>query len=53
MKIKMDIYLNGLKKIKRTIQVNDNISLKTFSEYVIISMNGNCKHLYQLIVNEE
>ena len=23
-----------------------------FCEYVIISMNGNCKHLYQLIIND-
>lgn len=54
MKIKMEMYLKGLRKeIKRTIQVNDNISLQTFCEYSIVSMNGNCKHLYQLILNEE
>lgn len=50
----MDVYLNDLKKeINREIQVNDNISLQKFCEYVIISMNGNCKHLYQLIKNDE
>lgn len=54
MKIKMEMYLKGLKKeIKRTIQVNDNIKLQTFCEYAIVSMNGNCKHLYQLVLNEE
>ena len=52
MKLKMDLYLNGLSKIKRTIQVNDNLSLQKFCEYVIFSMNGNCKHLYQLTINE-
>ena len=50
----MNAYLNGLKsKINKTIQVNDNISLQTFCQYIIIAMNGNCKHLYQLILNEE
>lgn len=54
MKIKMQVYLEGFKsKIKRTILVNDNISLKVFCQYIIVSMNGNCKHLYQLILNEE
>ena len=52
MKLKMELYLNGLKKIKRTIQLNDTLSLQMFCEYVVISMNGNCKHLYQLIIND-
>lgn len=53
MKLKMDLYLNGIRKIKRTIQVNDNISLQDFCKYVIFSMNGNCNHLYQLTINDE
>lgn len=54
MKIRMSIYLNGLRKqMNREVIVNDNLSLQRFSEYVIVSMNGNCKHLFQLIKNEE
>lgn len=54
MKIKMEIYLKELKKeINRKIDVNDNMTLQNFCEYVIVSMNGNCKHLYQLILNDE
>ena len=30
-----------------------NSGMKLFCEYIIISMNGDCKHLYQLVVNEE
>ena len=41
------------KEVKRTVQVNDDISLEKFCQYVIVCMNGNCKHLYQLTVNEE
>ncbi len=29
------------------------MSLKSFCEHVIVSLNGNCKHLYQLLLNEE
>lgn len=54
MKIKADIYLNGMKRqINRKIQVNDSISMQKFCESIIVAMNGNCKHLYQLVVNEE
>ena len=54
MKIKMEVYLKGLKKeINRVINVNDNMTLQNFCEYTIVSMNGNCKHLYQLIINGE
>lgn len=54
MKLKIKLYLNGLKKAgTREIEVNDNLTLKKFCEYVILSMNGNCKHLYQLVINEE
>lgn len=54
MRIKMEIYLKGLKKeINRQINVNDNMKLQSFCEYVVVSMNGNCKHLYQLTINDE
>lgn len=54
MKLKLEIYLKRYKnKIKRIIHVNDNIKLKDFCEYSIVSMNGTGKHLYQLILNEE
>lgn len=54
MKLKMEVYLKGLKsKVNRQILVNDDLSLQDFCEYVILSMNGNCKHLYQLVKNEE
>ncbi len=54
MKLKMEVYLKGMnKKIKRIIQVNDDMTLQLFCEYTILSMNGNCKHLYQLVLNEE
>ena len=54
MKIEMEIYLDGFKKqINRKVEVNDNMSLKSFCEHVIISLNGNCKHLYQLLLNQE
>lgn len=54
MKLKMNIYIKGLKKAgERTIEVNDNISIKKFCEYIILSLNGNCKHLYQLLLNYE
>ena len=50
----MDIYLKGLgREIKRTVQVNDNLSLELFCQYVIICMNGDCKHLFQLIIDDE
>ena len=54
MKIKIDLYVNGLKKeIKRKVNVNDNITMRSFCEHVIVSINGNCKHLYQLVKNYE
>ena len=54
MKLKMNLYLNGLKRVgERQIEVNDKLTLKKFCEYVIMSMNGNCKHLYQLVINED
>ena len=54
MKLKLDVYLKGLKKeANRQIFVNDSLTLQEFCEYVILAMNGDCKHLYQLIVNEE
>lgn len=54
MKIKADVYLNGLKReINRKVQFNDNISMQKFCEYVIVAMNGNGKHLFQLVLNEE
>ncbi len=54
MKIKANISLKGMKKqINRIIQCNDKLTIKLFCEYIIISMNGDCKHLYQLIYNDE
>ena len=54
MKIKMDLYVNGLKKeINRKVNVNDSITMQSFYEHVIASINGNCKHLYQLVLNYE
>ena len=54
MGISFSVYLDGFKKdITREINVNDNLNLQTFCEYMILSMNGECKHLYQLIVNDE
>ncbi len=54
MKLKLDVYLKGLKKeVNRQILVNDRLTLQEFCEYVILAMNGNCKHLYQLVVNDE
>lgn len=54
MKIKMELYLKGLKqKLNRVININDTLTLQEFCERSIISMNGNCKHLYQLVLNEE
>ncbi len=54
MKIKANVNLRGMKKqINRTIQFSDKLTMKLFCEYIILSMNGNCKHLYQLIYNDE
>lgn len=53
-KIKFDLYVNGLKKeINRKINVNDNMTMQSFCEHVIVSINGTCKHLYQLTINYE
>lgn len=47
MKIRAKVSLNGLKnKVNRIIELNDEMTMKLFCEYIIISMNGNCKHLY-------
>ena len=52
MGISFSAYLDGFEKdITREINVNDNLNLQTFCEYMILSMNGECKHLYQLIIN--
>lgn len=54
MKIKANVSLKGMKKeINRIIQFSDQLTMKLFCEYIIVSMNGNCKHLYQLIYNDE
>ncbi len=54
MKIIADLNLEGMKKqINRKIQFSDKLTMQLFCEYVILSMNGNCKHLYQLIYNDE
>lgn len=54
MKIKMFVYLKGFKnKINREIIVSEDMNLMRFCESVILAMNGNLEHLYQLIVNEE
>lgn len=54
MTIELKIYIDGLKKyVKRKVKVKDSLCLQTFCEYVIISLNGDCKHLYQLTKNEE
>lgn len=54
MRIKAEIFLKGLKKsINRIALINSNMTLEDFCRYVIVSMNGNCKHLFQLILNEE
>ena len=46
---KMKVYLTEKEEIERTILVNDSLPLWQFSEEIIYSLNGNCKHLYQLI----
>ena len=54
MNIKAEITLKGMEKqINRIIRFNDKMTIKLFCEYIILSMNGNCKHLYQLIYNDE
>ncbi len=54
MKIKANVNLRGMKKqINRIIQFSDKLTMKLFCEYIILSMNGNCKHLYQLVYNDE
>ena len=54
MKITIEVYPNGLKdSIYRKIEVNSSLKLTDLCEYIIISLNGDGKHLYQLIQNEE
>ncbi len=54
MKIKVNVKLIGMEKqINRIIECSDKLTIKLFCEYIIISMNGNCKHLYQLVYNDE
>lgn len=53
MSFKLIAYLEGFEKeIIREINVNSNINLQMFCENIILSMNGECKHLYQLVVND-
>lgn len=54
MNIKANVSLKGMKKeINREIKFSDQLTMQLFCEYVILSMNGNCKHMYQLIYNDE
>ena len=49
MKIKIDLYVNGLKKeIKRKVNVNDNITMRSFCEHVIVSINGKNMQMMKL-----
>lgn len=53
MKVVLKAYLKGLKrKVYRKIEVNDNVLVKDLCEYIIVSLNGNCSHLYQLVKND-
>ncbi len=54
MEIIAKVSLKGMKKqINRTIKFSDKLSMQQFCEDIIVSMNGECKHLYQLIYNDE
>ena len=51
-KYKIIAYLQGYKKeIYRIYMVNDNMTIKDFCEAVIISMNGDISHLYEISYN--
>ena len=48
-KYKITAYLNEHKKaIYRVYMVNDNMTIKNFCEAVILSMNGDISHLYEM-----
>lgn len=50
MKLIISVFLDKLEKeINRQILVDENISLKDFCEYIIVSINGNKMPLYELI----
>lgn len=46
---KIKVTLKGLeKKIKRTLLINDNVKIDTFCRAIIVSMNGDLSHSYEL-----
>ncbi len=46
---KVKVVLEGFEKqIKRTLLINDNVKISNFCEAIIISMNGDLSHGYQL-----
>ena len=51
MKYTMEIHVNEYKEINRIIEVTDDILLKDFCEYIIVSLNGHAKYPYQLLMN--
>ena len=54
MNLKINVCLEEDEKdINREIEVNDNLSLELFSEYLITIMNGKVKHIYFLCFNDK
>ena len=51
MKYTMEIHVNEYKEISRIIEVTEDILLKDFCEYIIVSLNGHAKYPYQLLLN--
>ena len=54
MKIILEVYIDRLQRyVNRRIKVSDNMKVSDLCEYIIVSLNGDCKHLYQLVKNDE
>ncbi len=52
MKIVLNVSLAYLEnEFNRKIEVDDSIKLTDLCEYIIVSFNGNCKHVYDLEMN--
>lgn len=54
MEVVFDIYLKGLRKyVYRKVSFSSSLSLQHFCEYVIFSMNGTCRKLYKLVLEDD
>ena len=54
LKIILGVYVDRSQRyVNRRIEAKDSMKVSDLCEYIIVSLNVDCKHLYQLVKNDE